>query len=381
MAKKFVVINLLNNARMDTIVWTCVHLLVAVQGSNAMTTRRKDIVCYEDTPFYHCISNMARGLPLLASESERLKALVEQRLRFLAGIFAIGVCSHSVMDTHFHLLLLIRRELALSWTGREIATRWAKLCPPKDSRRKLLTGEQLQFWIDERSRDEKWVEVHRERLLDLGWFHRFLKQPLSKLINEITGTTGTVFKGRFKSIAVMDGKALLTTNIYVDLNPLAAGLAKTPEQSKFTSLRLRFENALKSWKLDELITSLQTCKPLTGETAEIENLLWLIAIENRSDYSLAQMGMFENITLSQYFLLVDQAARMPRIGKASLSAEALGILERMQIAHESWIRVQQEMATGRFYGNYFAFSRQTLRKVAERLGKRHLVNLNGIEAG
>ncbi len=343
-----------------------------------MTTRRKDIVCVEDTPFYHCISGLAHGLPLLARDSDWVKIWIENRLCFLAEVFAIGVCGHALMDTHFHLLLLVQVEVAEQWSGKEVASRWARLCPPRDRKRKLLTGEELQFWVDEKSKDERWIGIHRQRLMDLGWFHRFLKQPLSRLINAADGTSGTIFKGRYKSIAVLDAEGLMATNIYVDLNPLAAGISATPEESKFTSLRLRFDNALRNWKLDELITSLRNCVSFESKTSEIEKLLWLVAIENKPRATGDKLGMFESVTLGQYFLLVDQAARIPRVGKASLSIESLGILDRMAIAHERWVRINQALATGVFRGNYLSSSRETLRRIAKRLGKRHLVNLNGI---
>ena len=66
-----------------------------------------------------------------------------------------------------------------------------------------------------------------------------LKVPLSRLVNREEQTRGAFFEGRFKSVAILDEESLLATCAYVDLNPVAAGIAEVPKASAHTSGRKR----------------------------------------------------------------------------------------------------------------------------------------------
>ena len=81
--------------------------------------------------------------------------------------------------------------------------------------------------MDARVANVTWVAETRKRLSSLGWFMKCLKEPLARLANQQDECTGAFFEERFKSIAILDEESLLSVCAYIDLNPVAAGIAST----------------------------------------------------------------------------------------------------------------------------------------------------------
>jgi hypothetical protein len=101
-----------------------------------------------------------------------------------------------------------------------------------------------------------------------------------------------------------------------------------------------------------------------------------LVIENDSSHE----GMIEGLSVGSYVLLIDFTGRLFRDGKAAISAEVAGILERLGSSAESWWSRIEKLSNGRPLGRFFAVNRQRLRDVARRLGVHHLANLGGCVA-
>ncbi len=118
----------------------------------------------------------------------------------------------------------------------------------------------------------------------------------------------------------------------------------------------------------------------SNRSAGLEESPWLCPIEDRHTLDSSREGMLEGFSLGSYLMLVDYTGRLVRDGKAAISAEVTGILDRLQSSAESWRARLEKLRGGRLLGRFFAASRERLREVAARLGVHHLANRAGCPA-
>jgi len=208
-----------------------------------MPRPRKSLISLEATSYYHCISRCVRraflcGKDALTGRSfEHRRGWIEERLLELAQIFSIEVCGYSVMASHSHVVLHVDQPLADSWSTREVVERWHQLFGGTILSERYLREDEL---LDvEETQLEGLVEIWRERLTSVSWFMRCLNEQIARKANEEDDCTGHFWEGRFKSQALLDESALLACLAYVDLNPVRAAIAKTPEDSDYTSIQRR----------------------------------------------------------------------------------------------------------------------------------------------
>ena len=199
-----------------------------------MTIARAHLVDPAVTRWYHCVTRCVRRAFLLGEEGCDRKGWIERRLEELAEIFAVAVGGFSIIDNHLHLLVRLDADMAKGWSDEEVVRRWGRLFPPRDKARQAVAVS--DEWVQARLKDAAWVATARQRLQSLSWFMKCLKEPLSRLANRQEQTRGAFFEGRFKSVAILDDESLLATCTYIDLNPVAAGIGKSPEASPHTSI-------------------------------------------------------------------------------------------------------------------------------------------------
>jgi REP element-mobilizing transposase RayT len=303
------------------------------------------------------------------------KLWIDHRLQELAGIFSIAVGGFSVMDNHLHVLVRLDSEVAAAWSDEEVVRRWGKLFPPRDKKRQPLPVS--NDWVQWRLKDAAWVAKARERLQSLSWFMKCLKEPLARLANRQDKTRGFFFEGRFKSVAILDEESLLATCAYIDLNPVAAGIAEVPETSKHTSVKERVDHVKAQGRTKDLKAARKGSVAGSKASAGLEESHWLCPIEDRRRMDSTREGMLEGFSLGSYLLLVDYSGRLFRDGKAMISRDLAEIFERVGTTAETWQARLEKLSEGRLLGRFLAASRERLKEVAERLGLRRAVNLGG----
>jgi hypothetical protein len=343
-----------------------------------MTIARRHLIDVSLTRWYHCMSRCVRGASLLGNESSDRKAWLEDRIGELAQIFALGVGGFSVMDSHLHLLLRLDPEVAKGWSDEEVVRRWGRLCPPRDKLRTPLPVP--EEWVQARLKDVSWIARARERLQSIGWFMKCLKEPLSRQANRQDQCRGAFFQGRYKSVAILDDEALLAVGIYIDLNPVAAKIADVPEASKHTSVKQRVDHIKAEGRPDQLEAAKAGSVAGSLAASGLEEKLWLCPIEDRRRLGSPREGMFEGLSIGNYLLLVDYTGRLYREGKARISAELAGILDRIGCSAERWQLRMEKLKDGRWFGRFFAASSEKLREMASHLNLRRVINLAGCAA-
>ena len=78
---------------------------------------------------------------------------------------------------------------------------------------------------------------------------RFIDEPLARLANKEDNCTGRFWEGRFKSQVLLDEASVLACMVYVDLNPVRAGIADDLGGSDFTSIQHRLTTTVDDARL------------------------------------------------------------------------------------------------------------------------------------
>ena len=312
---------------------------------------------------YHCFSRCVRraflyGFDVLTRRDfSHRKVWLVDKLRFLASIFAIEVCAYAVMENHYHTIVRTRPDMVAGWSDREVATRWLTLFP----RRRPVGGDAsppVEEEVCALADCPERIATLRQRLSSLSWFMGRLNEFVARAANGEDGVKGRFWEGRFKCQALLDEAAIAACMVYVDLNPIRAGVAQKPEGSAFTSIQAR----IRAWQKETLRTA-----SASGENAEImhpgfsgknmrtrENAGDLSnpvppAVSNAIDGTTASATWLCPIqsdplrrgilpmTTTEYFDLVDMSGRMTRSDKRGAIAADLGpILLRIGANPEEW---------------------------------------------
>ncbi|TQE98280.1 MAG: transposase [Spiribacter salinus] len=293
----------------------------------------------QTTPYYHCVSRCVRraflcGWDRLTGRNyEHRKQWVVDRLRLLGAVFCIDICAYAVMANHHHVVLRLNLEQAAALTEDEVLARWARVFGLPMLAERYRQGESASEVEAETARE--WIAAYLERLADLSWFMRCLNEPIARWANAEDGVTGRFWEGRFRSQALLDEAALLTCMSYVDLNPMRAAVAETPEDSDHTAIQAR----IRDWAQAPGAAS----TPDTGDKAPTE------AAEGETSEVPPDLLPFRGperdgapdhlpFAFADYLELVDWVGRAVRDGKrGAIAADAPPILARLGIDPEAYL--------------------------------------------
>ena len=315
-----------------------------------MARARESLIDLDATSYYHCINRCIRRSFLCGDDKysgnnfDHRRTWLVDRIKFLSSVFLIDIAAYAIMSNHYHLVLKVNRDEALSLTDDEVIERWYQLyhgCMLIDRYR---AGDKLDsgslFRINEI------VNEWRNRLYDISWFMRNLNEFIARKANSEDKCTGRFWEGRFKSQALLDETAVLSCMMYVDLNPIRAKMADSLKESDFTSIQERikqYQAFQKQQNNNAEITVLQQPKRLLKFGCSVD--------KNTIPF-----------TLFDYLELADFSSRLVLENKrGSVKSEAPTILNELNIEIDTWLKTIQHFR--RQYAN-FAGSKASLIKCA-----------------
>jgi hypothetical protein len=332
--------------------------------------------------------------PMTGKNYDHRKAWIEDLLRRFAASFGIDLLGFAILSNHFHLILRSRPDVVAEWDDSEVARRWLMLCPfRRDSKHQPLEPTSVE--LDTIRHDLEKLAKIRLRLSDIAWWMRLLCQNIAQRANLEDKEQGRFFQSRYRAVRLLDEQAILACAAYVDLNPIRAALAKSVEDSDFTSAQRRIQ-ALKPAKSKAEPTpkrkpqrhqAVETTAaaaaqpsvsrapdahlspiPLNERTGKIGPVL------NQSGVRASDKG-FLPISLGDYLQLLDWTARRTVKGKRGRTPDALQpILQRLGLKADVWCELVGEF--GRLFFNV-AGRPQTIEKTTSRLTQqRYYVRKN-----
>jgi len=158
---------------------------------------------------------------------------IRSRMECLASVFGIDVLTYAILSNHLHLVARTRPDVVREWSNKEVALRWLRIFPGRRIDEHL--ADPTTNSVDTLANDDIRIKLIRERLSNPSWFMKALCEPIARLANFQDKVTGHFWEGRFKAQSITDEAGLLACSMYVDLNPIRAAMATTPEESIHTS--------------------------------------------------------------------------------------------------------------------------------------------------
>ena len=107
-----------------------------------MTVARSQLICLDDTPYYHITTRCVRRAFLCGTDHysgkcfEHRRRWIQEPVAFLQTAFAVDIAAYAVMSNHCHIVLKLHATESIEWGDNEIIERWGScfvfliLCAP-----------------------------------------------------------------------------------------------------------------------------------------------------------------------------------------------------------------------------------------------------------
>ena len=305
-----------------------------------MPRARKHIVSLSETPYYHVSSRCVRRAFLCGKDErsgtsyEHRRAWIEDRIRVLACLFSIELCAYAIMNNHYHLVVKLNPKESAGWSDDEVLMRWTSLFRGPILVQRYVSNEALA--AAERKTLASMAAVFRARLGNLSWFMKCLNEPVARMANAEDGCTGHFWEARFHSQPLTSERALIAAMAYVDLNPIRAKIARTPETSDYTSVKARIDGGYRRSTVTIAVSGMLERGELNHFDIPIRPLKqFQPGINQKSNVMLDANAL--PMREHEYLKLVDETGRIAMLGKRGrIDAGIMPILDRLGLTWRQW---------------------------------------------
>ncbi len=304
-----------------------------------MTKPRSQLISYSDTPYYSITSRCVRRAflcgedPLTQKSYEHRRQWIEDRMRLLSSLFSIEICAFAILSNHMHIILKAVPEEASEWSDRDVIQRWLSIFRgPLIANQYLAGGEITQA---EKETLSSLINLWRNRLTDISWFMKCLNEPIARQANKEDKCTGHFWESRFHSNALLTEEAVLTAMVYVDLNPVRAAIAKTPEESDHTSIKERLNPTF------DLEAAVKSYCEHGGFSEQFLAQVNPICVRPLAEFAGAETECIQasgvQFHFNDYMELIDFTGRAIVENKTGhIDNKLPSILQRLSINHKTW---------------------------------------------
>jgi hypothetical protein len=277
------------------------------------------------------------------------KQWIQDRLEVLAGAMAVDIGGFAVMDNHLHVVVRTRPDIVQDWSDEEVARRWWRLFPKRRDENKQ-PAEPYDHELRMITADAEALVEKRKRLSSLSWFMRCLCEPIARRANKEDECSGRFFEGRFKCQKLLDEAAILACSVYVDLNPIRAGTAATPESSEHTSAYERIGGQQERQAESRARRTGKKPTP-SGKKRRVGSSVyrdgWLCpvsvegdskAVARRNSHRRASNKGMLSMSLTDYLRILDWTGRQVRQDKGgAIPRDVAPILTRLGLSDDTWV--------------------------------------------
>jgi REP element-mobilizing transposase RayT len=294
-----------------------------------------------DTPYYHVTSRCVRRAFLCGIERhtgksyEHRRTWIEDRLRVLSSLFSIDLCAYAVMSNHYHLVVKLNPGESEGWSDDKVLQRWTALFRGPLLVQRYRAGEPLS--AAEQDAVRSIAAVYRARLGSLSWFMKCLNEPIARQANAEDRCTGHFWEARFHSQPLCSAQALLAAMAYVDLNPVRAQMAATPEASEYTSIRARVQGSYRQRTQSGPVARMLERGELHHFDSPIRPLMGFSDGSGQQTEGIPRPADTLPIREQDYLQLVDMTGRLVAGGKCGRIDPSLApILNRLGLSPAQW---------------------------------------------